>query len=104
MTGDARANPRRSDRKPIRKAVVLMIESDDLEISHEATTVDISAHGAGIEAKATLTPGQTINLIQPGNPANALRCLVVWAGDISSDGHDRAGLEFLNPQSPSPEN
>lgn len=95
MTGDAYAVPRRSERKQVRKAIVLMVESDDPEIRHEGTTVDMSEHGARVEAEAALTPGQTLNLIQPDDPAHALRCMVVWSGDVSSDGHDQFGLEFL---------
>jgi PilZ domain len=99
MTGDAYAVPRRSERRPVRKAIVLMVESDDPEICHEGTTVDMSEHGARIEAEAALTPGQTLNLIQPDDPSHALRCMVVWSGDVSSDGQDQFGLEFLgSPQ------
>jgi PilZ domain len=98
MTPDAFAVPRRSERKPVKKAVVLMIESDedDLETRHDGVTVDVSEHGARVEAEAALTPGQTLNLIQPDDPARSLRCMVVWAGNVSSDGHDQVGLEFLD--------
>jgi hypothetical protein len=96
MIPDAYAVPRRSERKPIRKAIVLMVESEGPETSHEGTTVDMSEHGARVEAEAALAPGQTLNLIQPDDPTRSLRCLVVWAGDVSSDGHDQMGLEFLD--------
>jgi PilZ domain len=84
-------------RKPVRKAIVLMVESDGPEVRHEGTTVDMSEHGARVEAEAALAPGQTLSLIQADDPVHVLRCLVVWSGDVSSDGHGQAGLEFLDP-------
>lgn len=97
MALDAQAESRRSERKPSRKAVVLIVESDDSLTRCEANTVDISAQGARIEMNSPLTPGQIINLIQPDDPGHTLRCLVVWAGDVGSDGQEHAGLEFLDP-------
>jgi PilZ domain len=97
MITDAYPVPRRSERKQVRKAIVLMIESDGQEVHQEGTAVDISEHGARVEAEAALTPGQTISLVQPDDPTHALRCLVVWSGEVGSDGRDQAGLEFLDP-------
>lgn len=104
MTPDAFAVSRRSERKPARKAIVLMVESDDQETLHNGVTVDLSRHGARIETETPLTPGQTLTLFQPEDPAHALHCLVVWAGDVSSDGHDQIGLAFLDPPSAGVEN
>jgi PilZ domain len=98
MTSDTYAISRRSERKPTRKAIVLMVESEDPEIQFDATTLDISEHGARIQTNTVLTPGQTLSLFQPDDPARSLRCTVVWAGEVSSDGHDQAGLEFLDGQ------
>ena len=104
MTPDAYAVPRRSERKPVKKAIVLMVESDDSETLHEGTTVDMSEHGARVEAEVALTPGQTLSLIQPDDPARCYRCLVVWAGVVGSDGQDQIGLEFLHTPSAGIEN
>lgn len=98
MAGGTNAVSRRSERKPIRKAIVLMVESENHETQFNATTLDVSEHGVRIQADTALTPGQTLSLFQPDDPARALRCTVVWAGDVSSDGHDQAGLEFLDTQ------
>lgn len=81
-----------------------MIESDDSQLGFKGTTVDMSEHGARVEADAALAPGQTLDLIQPDDPTRALRCMVVWSGDVSSDGNDQAGLEFLDPRSTTLEN
>ena len=104
MTTDANGEARRSERKPIRKAVVLMIESDEPEDHYEGETVDMSLHGARVESEAALTPGQILDLIQPDDPTHALRCTVVWYGDVSTDGEDQIGLEFLNSPSSAFEN
>jgi PilZ domain len=95
MTGDGFAVPRRSERKPVRKAVVLVIESEDSAARFDATTLDMSRHGARVQAETPLTPGQTLSLIQEEDPTHALRCTVVWAGEVGSDRLDHAGLEFL---------
>lgn len=104
MTPDTHAVPRRSERKPVRRAIVLMVEPDDPETLLEGTTVDMSEHGARVEVEAPLAPGQTLSLIQPDDPAHSYRCLVVWAGDVGSDGHDQVGLEFLGSLSAGLEN
>ena len=81
-----------------------MVESESPQVPHEGTTVDLSEHGARIVAEAPLTPGQTLSLIQPDDPERALKCMVVWTGDVSSDGHDQTGLEFLGSPSAKLEN
>lgn len=104
MTSHKNQVLRRYDRKPARKAVVLIVESDGVETRHDATTVDISTHGARVEAETELVPGQTLSLLRPDDPSYALRCLVVWSGDVSSDRDGQAGLEFLDPDSATLEN
>ena len=104
MIPDAFGVPRRSERKPVRRAIVLMVESEDRETLHKGTTIDMSEFGARVEAGTGLAPGQTLTLFQPDDPAGALRCMVVWSGDVSSDGHDQMGLEFLGSPSAAPEN
>lgn len=104
MTPDASAAPRRSERKPVRKAIVLMIDEGNQDAGHPGMTVDLSDHGARVEAAAALTPGQTLTLVQPDDPSSSLRCMVVWAGDVASDGHDHVGLEFLDSSADNQEN
>jgi PilZ domain len=99
MFENADLHTRRSERKPLRKAVILMIESGGEATSHPATTVNASEHGLRVKAHTALVPGQLLDIVQPDEPADPLRCLVVWAADISSDGMEEAGLEFLQAQS-----
>jgi hypothetical protein len=104
MIPDTYALPRRSERKPIRKAVVLVVESDGPDTLYEGTTVDLSEFGARVETESPLAPGQTITLLQPEDPPTAYRCMVVWSGDVASDGQGQVGLEFLNTLPPTLEN
>lgn len=93
------ADSRRSPRKPLKKAVVLVVEIGDENTHYDASTLDVSPEGARVQAKAELRPGQFLHLIRPENPDELVRCLVVWTSDISSDKSGEAGLEFLNPSS-----
>ena len=104
MTPDTYATPRRSERILLRKAIVLMVESDNPQTLHEGTTVDLSEYGARVETETVWAPGQTITLLQPDDPVHSYRCTVVWAGDIGSDEHGQMGLEFLEPLPAGPEN
>lgn len=81
-----------------------MVEPDDPETFLEGMMVDMSEHGARVEAEAALAPGQTLSLIQPDDPVRSYRCMVVWAGEVGSDGHDQIGLEFLSSSSTGLEN
>ena len=74
---------------------MLLVESEDGQFGQQATTVDMSDHGMRVQGKFGLTPGQVLHLMQSEDPADALRCVVVWASDIASDGKGEAGLEFL---------
>ena len=97
MAGNIDPDSRRSERKPLRKAVVLVVEMGEETTSHNATTIDISQQGARVQVNAELKAGQVLQLIRPDNPDDTVRCLVVWAAEVGSDGPDEAGLEFLQP-------
>ncbi len=104
MANDTHSESRRSERKPIRKAVVLLIEADEPENQSEGKTAGMSVQGASVESEAALTPGQILSLIQPDDPTHALRCTVVWSGDVSTDGNEQIGLEFIESPSSALEN
>jgi len=86
---------RRSERKPVRMAVILLIEGE--EVDHRALTVDISRHGVRLQANPALTPGQLAQVIFEDSPSHAVPARVVWAGRLGSDREAEAGLEFVNP-------
>ena len=86
---------RRSERKPVRLAVILLIEGE--EVDPRALTVDLSHHGVRLQAKADPTPGQFAQVIFADNPSQAVLSRVVWAGRVNSDREAEAGLEFVDP-------
>lgn len=88
---------RRSERRPVRIAVLLLLESGGEQVEQEASTVDLSQHGLRVQAKLVLTPGQLVQIIPNEGPEYALLSRVVWVGPTSSDRGGEAGLEFLNP-------
>ena len=86
---------RRSERKPVRLAVILLIEGE--EVNPHALTVDLSRHGVRVQANPALTVGQSAQVIFADNPCQAVLSRVVWAGRINSDREAEAGLEFVDP-------
>jgi hypothetical protein len=85
---------RRSARVPARKAVLLIVESEQCG----ARTLDVSQHGVRVECQTLLKPGQVLELLPSENSGGPIRCVVVWAGDVGSDREGEAGLNFLTPQ------
>jgi hypothetical protein len=97
--GSEYTTPRRSERHPIRLALVLMMNSDEGDVQNEAVTVDLSQHGCRIEGVATLTEGQVIRLIPWESTGPAISGRVVWVGEPASQLAGEAGIEFLQPLS-----
>lgn len=95
MGGNADTDSRRSERKRIRKTVVLVVEMGEETATFDAATMDVSKHGVRVQANGKLKPGQVLHLMQPDNPDELVSCLVVWTSDVSSDKKGEAGLEFL---------
>ena len=100
MMGD---NPnlktRRSERQPIRMALVLVTNTNEAEEREEAFAVDLSQHGCRIQGTASLAPGQLVHLI-PSEPATAMMSgRVVWVGQPASELAGEAGIELLQPLS-----
>ena len=87
--------PRQSDRKIVKMAVILFVESDGELEKHEALTLDLSTHGARIQSNILLRPGQVVEVV-PGEGAIPVPGRVVWVGKPASDLEGQAGLEFLD--------
>lgn len=94
------ARVRRSERKRIRIAIVLVVDGEEVE--HRASTVDVSQHGLRLQSGVNLTPGQSAHVIFENSPELALESRVVWVGPMGSAGEPEAGLEFLDPPSSPP--
>jgi hypothetical protein len=100
MTEDSQSDRRPSERKRVQMAVILVIESDEVE--HLATAVDLSSSGLRLQSDATLAPGQPVGLLLATEPLSFVKSRVVWVGKADSVQAGQAGFEFLNPQ-PGPE-
>lgn len=86
---------RRSERKPAKIAVTLVIEGD--EANQVASAIDLSQHGLRLETDLSLAPGQRVGLLLSDNPNYVLGARVVWLGKADSEKAGQAGLEFLKP-------
>lgn len=88
---------RRSERRPLRLALVLLMDSDDGELRNEGYTVDVSQHGCRVEGLATVTEGQLVRMLPWDSPEGAVAGRVVWVGEPASKMAGEAGIEFLQP-------
>jgi hypothetical protein len=91
-------NPqRRSERHPLRLALILLMDSDEQETRNEGVTIDVSQHGCRFETVAPLCQGQMVRLLPWESPDGAIAGRVVWVGDPASSLAGEAGIEFLQP-------
>lgn len=90
---------RRSPRKPVSLALLIVVESSGREMEAEALAHDLSEHGIGISSGASLKPGQVVEVRGDEGFGSTVRARVVWVGDPQSDRQSPAGLEFLSPLS-----
>jgi hypothetical protein len=88
---------RKSERRPLRLAVVLLMDAPGGEIMNEGFTIDVSQHGCRIEGPAPITEGQLIRLLPWDTPEGAIAGRVVWVGEPASSLAGEAGIEFLQP-------
>jgi hypothetical protein len=95
MREDTQSVKRPLERKRVRMAVTLVIESDEAE--YVATTVDLSSHGLRLQSDATLAPGQPVGLLLAAEPDCFIKARVVWVGKADSAQAGQAGFEFVNP-------
>ena len=77
-------------------AVIMFVETGGELEKHDALTLDVSEHGARVQAGVSLTPGQVVEVVSTqGN--DPVRGRVVWVGKPASEMEGQAGLEFLDP-------
>jgi hypothetical protein len=88
---------RKSDRRPIRLALVLLIDSPEGEIRNEGYTVDMSQNGCRIEGAGSVSEGQLVRLLPWDSTEAAIAGRVVWVGAPASKLAGEAGIEFLQP-------
>jgi len=97
MADSAQTVPRKSTRRPLRLAVVLLMQSPDGETMNEGYTIDVSQHGCRIEGASPITEGQLVRLLPWETPDGAIAGRVVWVGEPASNLAGEAGIEFLQP-------
>lgn len=91
---------RRSERRPIRLALVLLMDSEEGEVRGEGFTVDVSQHGCRVEGVAPICVGQSVQLAPWESPEGAITGRVVWVGEPASTLAGEAGIEFVQPLPP----
>jgi hypothetical protein len=95
------AQPRRSERRPQRLSVTLLVKAGGHEFELPAHSHDVSQHGLRIRTDSPfdearrLNPGQTVYVYGVGDVGLG-HCRVVWVHTDRPDSRSEAGLEFLN--------
>jgi hypothetical protein len=88
---------RKFERRPIRLALVLLIDSPEGEVRTEGVTVDVSQSGCRIEGIMPVTEGQLVRLMPWESGDTSIAGRVVWVGEPASKLAGEAGIEFLQP-------
>jgi len=88
---------RRSERHPVKMAVILVIEGE--EVDQSSLALDLSPYGLRLQTAASLAPGQQVGLLPLPDDSSegAIGARVVWVGKVETDQAGQAGLEFLRP-------
>jgi PilZ domain-containing protein len=95
MSAESETQSRRSERKPARLALVLILDPAGKRAERRTYTFDLSPYGVGVEAAAVLKPGEIVELIPHEGPQYSVRSRVIWVGEAESDRGGKAGLEFI---------
>jgi hypothetical protein len=88
---------RRSARIFVRMPVEIVVDSETTHMAYPASTVDLSAHGARVQTKIALVPGERINFVWRGATPQRVPSQVVWSAQGQPEQWREAGLQFLEP-------
>jgi hypothetical protein len=88
---------RRSERRQVRMAIILLTESEGGKLESEAYACDLSQHGLRAQTSMSLMPGQLIEVVPSQAAPYAISGRVVWVGSPASEQAGEIGLEFLTP-------
>jgi hypothetical protein len=80
---------RAEERFPERIPVSLRVQSEDGEVEHGGTTIDISIFGLQVETHGKLEPGQLVSVPKFGD------CVVVWVRHQGPGKPCQAGLKMV---------
>lgn len=95
--GPKPADRRRSERKPLGRAVSLVVDSERSRIVPPVFGVDLSALGIRVRTAIDLRPGQLVTVIPSEGNSQAVRSRVVWVGEAAGERAGEAGIVFLEP-------
>lgn len=97
MPSETHTTTRRSERKPVRIAVILLVESDGKKVEGEGSTLDLSQHGLRLQASIALAQGQIVDVTTAEGPEYSVRGRVIWTGAVGTQREGEVGFEFLSP-------
>jgi hypothetical protein len=80
---------RAEERFPERIPVALRVKSEDGEVEHSGTTIDISIYGLQVETHGKLESGQLVSVPKFGD------CVVVWVRTQGPEKPCQAGLKMV---------
>src|SRR5713226_151527 len=83
---------RRSERIFVSMLITLRLEPETAQVTHSASTVDLSEMGARVRTDAPLAPGQALEVIPSAAAGSAVPSRVVWVGPAGSAWAGEAGL------------
>jgi hypothetical protein len=91
------ATNRKSERRPMRLALILILDSDKGEVRDEGYTIDVSEVGCRVEGVEVVSEGQLVRLLPLNSTVGEVAGRVVWVGKPKSKLAGEAGIEFLQP-------
>jgi hypothetical protein len=83
------ADLRKEERFPERIPVALHVATEEGNVEHAGTTIDISIFGLQVETAGNLIPGQLVTVPKFGD------CRVVWVRTLGRDKPCQAGLKVV---------
>lgn len=87
--------PRRWERQAVTIPVGLVLKANHFKADDSAITIDISQHGARVQTKLALVPGEWVGVVPKGKFPYAIPSRVVWAREDDATHWIFAGLELL---------
>jgi hypothetical protein len=97
MLNNSKATDRKFERRAMRFALVLLMDSDEGEIRKDGYTVDVSDMGCRVEGVDSITEGQLVRVVPWSSSGEEIAGRVVWVGNPESKLAGEAGIEFLQP-------
>ena len=97
MSNNSEVTVRKFERRVMRFALVLLMDSDEGEIRKDGYTVDVSEMGCRVEGLESIAEGQLVRVVPWSTTGDAIEGRVVWVGNPESKLAGEAGIEFLQP-------